>query len=190
MGDSTSDSSERLLQRGSVGRSICEILVKREFNAIKHLLYKIFCYSWGADVTMKGFSDFLDTGDARTGIMKSASENIQLSKDQCHQFLWHTKCQSVHPELCSSTEFSLCRGRRQMPSARTNLQSAQEARWSRWVESVLLTREMNYLPVLLENKVKWGGGQRFLWCETSICPSFFPNFEDLPGTFSIFLLGC
>ena len=29
-----------------------------EFNAIKHLLYKRF--SAGHDVTMKGFSDFLD----------------------------------------------------------------------------------------------------------------------------------
>ena len=159
-------------------------------------LQNMFCCSWGADVTMKGFSGFLDTGDARTGIMKSVPENIQLSKDQCHQFLWHRKCLSVHPELRSSTESSLCRGRWWMPSARTNLLSAQEARCSQWVEStilgffLLLTREMNYLPVLLENKVKGGGGQRFLWCETSICPSFFPSFEDLPGTFSILLLGC
>ena len=37
-GDSTSDSSERLLQRGSGGRSIYKILVKGEFNAVKCLL--------------------------------------------------------------------------------------------------------------------------------------------------------
>ena len=41
-GDSTSDSSERLPQRGSGGRSIYKILVKEEFNAIKCLLYKRF----------------------------------------------------------------------------------------------------------------------------------------------------
>ena len=41
-GDSTSDGSERLLQRGSWKKSVYKILVKREFNAIKHLLYKRF----------------------------------------------------------------------------------------------------------------------------------------------------
>ena len=41
-GDSTSDSSERLLQRGSGGRSIYKILVKGEFNAVKCLLYISF----------------------------------------------------------------------------------------------------------------------------------------------------
>ena len=42
-GDGTSDSSEKLLQRDSGGRSIYMILVKgSEFNAIKHSLYKRF----------------------------------------------------------------------------------------------------------------------------------------------------
>ena len=41
-GDGTSDNSERLLQRGSGGRSIYRILVNGEFNAIKHLFYKRF----------------------------------------------------------------------------------------------------------------------------------------------------
>ena len=40
LGDSTSDRSERLLKRGSWGRSIYDILVKGEFNAIKHFFYK------------------------------------------------------------------------------------------------------------------------------------------------------
>ena len=60
-GDSTSESSETLLQRGgSEGqykegeegqykkvniRSVCKILVKAEFSAIKHLLYKRFSAS-------------------------------------------------------------------------------------------------------------------------------------------------
>ena len=42
LGDSASDSSERLLQRGSGGWSIYKILVKDEFNAIKLLFYKRF----------------------------------------------------------------------------------------------------------------------------------------------------
>jgi len=37
--DSTSDSSEKLLQRGSDGKAIYMILVKGEFNTIKHLFY-------------------------------------------------------------------------------------------------------------------------------------------------------
>ena len=40
LGDSPSDSSESLLQRDSAGRSICKILVKGEFDAIKPLFYK------------------------------------------------------------------------------------------------------------------------------------------------------
>ena len=56
----SSDSSEKLLQRGSRGKSIFKILVKGEFNAIKCLLCKRFSVSQGADVTMKAFSAFLD----------------------------------------------------------------------------------------------------------------------------------
>ena len=44
-GDSTPDSSERLLQRGSRGRSMPMILVMGEFSAIKCLLYKRFSVS-------------------------------------------------------------------------------------------------------------------------------------------------
>ena len=43
--DSTADSSERLIQRGSGGTSICKILVKGELSASKHLLYKKFSAS-------------------------------------------------------------------------------------------------------------------------------------------------
>ena len=59
LGDSTSDSSEKLLQRGSGGRSIYD-LVKGEFSATRHLLYKRFFARPRADVIMKGFSAFLD----------------------------------------------------------------------------------------------------------------------------------
>ena len=44
-GDSTSDISGELFQRGSGDRSIYKILVKREFNASKYLLYKRFSIS-------------------------------------------------------------------------------------------------------------------------------------------------
>ena len=37
-----SDSSERLLQNGSRSRSIYKVLVKGEFNAVKHSFYKRF----------------------------------------------------------------------------------------------------------------------------------------------------
>ena len=43
-GGSISDSSETLLQRGSGGRSIYKVLVKGEFNTMKHSFYKrVFC---------------------------------------------------------------------------------------------------------------------------------------------------
>ena len=41
-GGSISDSSERLLQRGSGGKSIYKVLVKGEFNTMKHSIYKRF----------------------------------------------------------------------------------------------------------------------------------------------------
>ena len=37
-----SDSSERLLQSGSGGKSIYKVLVKRAFNAMKHSFHKRF----------------------------------------------------------------------------------------------------------------------------------------------------
>ena len=42
LGGSISDSSERLLQSGSGGKSIYKVLVKGEFNAMKHSFYKRF----------------------------------------------------------------------------------------------------------------------------------------------------
>ena len=41
-----SDSSERLLQSGSGGRSIYKVLVKGEFNTMKHSFYKRLCVSY------------------------------------------------------------------------------------------------------------------------------------------------
>ena len=45
LGDSTSDSSEKLLQRCSGGKSIYKILVKGEFNTIKHSFHERFSAS-------------------------------------------------------------------------------------------------------------------------------------------------
>ena len=51
-GDSTLDSSERLLQGGSERRSIYKILVNGEFSAIKHLLYKKFSASQEEQISL------------------------------------------------------------------------------------------------------------------------------------------
>ena len=40
LGGSLSDSSERLLQSGSGGESIYKVLVKGEFDTMKHSFYK------------------------------------------------------------------------------------------------------------------------------------------------------
>ena len=45
LGCNISDSSERLLQRSSGGRSIYKVLMKGEFNTIKHSFYKSFFVS-------------------------------------------------------------------------------------------------------------------------------------------------
>ena len=44
-GGSISDSSERLLQTGSGGKTIYKVLVKGEFNTMKHSIYKRFFVS-------------------------------------------------------------------------------------------------------------------------------------------------
>ena len=44
-GGTISDSSERWLQSGNGGKSIYKVLVKEEFNTMKHSIYKRFCVS-------------------------------------------------------------------------------------------------------------------------------------------------
>ena len=46
LGKSTSESSERLLQRGSERRSVYKALVKGEFSVIKDSFYKRFSASY------------------------------------------------------------------------------------------------------------------------------------------------
>ena len=77
MGDSTSDSSERLLQRGRGKSKMYKILVKGDFSAIKCLLYKRLSASHRE--LMSPWRDlvlFWIRGDAKIGIMKSVPESI------------------------------------------------------------------------------------------------------------------
>ena len=77
LGDSTSDSSERLIQSGNGGWSVYKILLKREFSAIKCLFYERFSASHKELMSpWRGFSAFLDMRrDARIWIVKSVPEN-------------------------------------------------------------------------------------------------------------------
>ena len=69
-GDSTSDSSKRLLKGGSEGRSIYKILVKEELNAIKCLFYERF--SARNLYHHEGIYQFFHIWrDARTGIVST-----------------------------------------------------------------------------------------------------------------------
>ena len=77
LGDSTSDSSKRLLQRGSGGRSIYGFWWRGSSYNQALISHKVFCWSWGADVSMKGFSAFLDTRMWRTD---SSEKTLMLGK--------------------------------------------------------------------------------------------------------------
>ena len=77
-GGSASDNSERLLQRGSGGRSIYKVLVKVAFNTINHSLYKMF--SAGHHDGIYCFSRYEEIE-----IIKYVPRNIQLSKDQAQR---------------------------------------------------------------------------------------------------------
>ena len=66
---SISDSSKRLLQRGSWGRSIYKISVKRGVQCNQALtLQEVFYKSEGSDVIMKGFPVFLEKEMQRLGL--------------------------------------------------------------------------------------------------------------------------
>ena len=76
-GDSISDSSEKLLQRGGWGgQYICDSR-EGEDHAIKHRIFaEGCCQSQGGDVTVKDFSALLDTRRYKTWLIKSLLENI------------------------------------------------------------------------------------------------------------------
>ena len=126
-GDSTLDSSEKLLQRGSGGSSIYMFLVKEEFTTIKSLLYKRFsaCH----EELMSSRRDLVlswTCGDARIQIMKSVPENIYLAKDLFYRFpgaqnAWVSTLNSLpgtsKVNSCRSTGFNLRKMWRQMANA-------------------------------------------------------------------------
>jgi len=90
LGDSTSDGSEKLLQRGrGDGQYICDF-GEGGAHEIRHIFFfqKVSASHEGAVITMKDFSVFLG-GDTRTELIKSAPENIGLSED--------LSCQSLLP---------------------------------------------------------------------------------------------
>ena len=92
-GESTSDRSEKLLQRSGAEGVKYVWFWWKGVHEIKHLPYKIFSAS--QKELMSPWSDL----DARIGIMKSAPENIKLSKDLSHQFFWSTEYLILLPEL-------------------------------------------------------------------------------------------
>ena len=60
LGNSISDSSETMRQRSTKEVSIYVILVKRKYMYQAHIFFaEGFCWSWGADITMKDFCVFL-----------------------------------------------------------------------------------------------------------------------------------
>ena len=118
LGDSTSDDSERLLQRGSGGRSIYKVFEKEEFKAVKCLLYKRFSASHKE--LMSPRRDFVDFLDMRR--CKDWDHEISSRKYLTICFP-STECLALRPESPggskvsrrSSTGLSLCRGRWKCP---------------------------------------------------------------------------
>ena len=109
-GGSASDSSERLLQRGS-GRKVNTWGVgEGGVQYLKHSFYKRFsASSRGSDVTVKGFSAFL-------GMRGRKDWDYNVPRNHRHSH--HSALNSLgllKVSSCSSTGFSLCRGRRQVP---------------------------------------------------------------------------
>ena len=83
LGDSIPGSSERFLQRGTGRRSIYEILMKGRVLCNQMLiLQKVFCWLQEANVSMKGFSDFLDMKGSKDSDHKISFWKYLKSKDQ------------------------------------------------------------------------------------------------------------
>ena len=88
-GNRTSDSSERLLRRGSQGRSIYKTLMKGEFHAIKCLLYEKFFASH--EELMSTRRDSVVFLEEMQGL-GSWNQFLKITKDQVHQSPWSTEC--------------------------------------------------------------------------------------------------
>ena len=98
-GGSISDSSERLLQIGSGGKIIYKVLVKGEFSTMKHSFYKkAFCWSWGSDITMKGFSASLDMRRCKDWDHKNLFLKISNHLKTCPTRFPGAQSASLHPD--------------------------------------------------------------------------------------------
>ena len=92
-GGSISESSERRLQSVSGGKSTYKVLMKGEFNIMKHSIYKRFSVSH--EGLMSPWRDVVPLyiwGDARMEIIKSVPKNVQPSEDLSHRLPWSTEC--------------------------------------------------------------------------------------------------
>ena len=108
-GAGTSDSSERLLQRGSRTRSIYDFGEVGVQCSQALALQKVFCWSEGADVTLNGFSAFLHMKRCKDWDHLKRSNYINI----CSTRFPGAQSASLHPELtlgevlkvdrCSST---------------------------------------------------------------------------------------
>ena len=92
-GGSVSDSCERRLQSSSGGRSLYKVLVKGEFNIMKHSVYKrFFVVSKNLMSGRRNLVPLYIWGDARMEIIKSVPKNVQPSEDLSHRLPWSTEC--------------------------------------------------------------------------------------------------
>ena len=150
-GNTTSESSERLLQGGREGQYICNF-GEGGVHSINTYLTRDFLVVTRSWCHLEGFSAFLDMR------CKDWAHEIHSWKYQCkdlfHQFSWSIKCISLHPELPSGCvesqqlqeyRFSPHKGRWQRPlaSASLSLTGPSGAKPLRQGQSFLCTENSN-----------------------------------------------
>ena len=125
-GDGVLDSSEKLLWRGR-GEGQCYIWFLVKVLAIKHTFWQMLAGSHKEELLpLMILVLFWIWGNARIGLIKSSSEDIQWSEGLFYQFFPEHKCliPDLHPELLSGCVESQwlqqlvthpCRGRWQVP---------------------------------------------------------------------------
>ena len=140
LGDSTSDSSEKLLQRGrgQGGQCICDSGKGGvHLQSSTYFFVENFCWSWETSSShkkqllhMKDFSAFLDMRRYKNWAHKISSHEYLFEDLPC-QFSQNTEClvSALHSGLlqgvlevssCSSTWFNPGRGGWQVPEASAN----------------------------------------------------------------------
>ena len=98
--DSISDSSERLLQIGSGGKSIYKILVKGEFTAISQVTNQVTSVSASHKELISPWRDLvLSRCEEMQGFSQSVSSVIQSCLTLCHPMNWSTPGFPVHHQL-------------------------------------------------------------------------------------------